>query len=313
LKNSPSAGSRSLPADNLLTTGTRPATYGVCPVCSSEDIIFAFVNRGYRLHRCRRCRHLAVMDSVSASTLAEFYDKDYYGGGSLKQTDRKGYEDYLGTIDARTARFKNKLKEVERFCRARGKILDYGCAIGIFVKAANDAGWTAKGVERSPWAAAYGRQAWGLDILNSDGDDDPFAGESFDVVTLWDTIEHVQHPATLMKQVKRWLRPNGLLFLNTLNSSSLGAKLAGQRWRHMYPPGHLQYFNRRSLTYLLQDQGFRIVHVTVSGVALGGESGSAPLHGLAKVLERVMTARRLRPLATFLSLLDEIQIAAIRE
>jgi 2-polyprenyl-3-methyl-5-hydroxy-6-metoxy-1,4-benzoquinol methylase len=314
MRYSPGAGSGSTPADSLsLTCGAGPTMNAACLVCSSKDIVFAFVNRGYRLHRCRHCHHLAVMDSVSTMALAAFYDKDYYEGAALPQAERNGYDDYLGTIDKRTAHFKKRLKEVERFSNGPGRILDYGCAIGLFVKVARDAGWTAKGIERSAWAVAYGRKAWGLDIVNSDGTDDPFVGESFDVVTLWDVIEHVQSPATLMKQVRRWLRPDGLLLLNTVNSSSLGAKLAGQQWRHMYPPGHLQYFSRRSLTYLLQDNGFRIVHVTGNGVALRGQSATAPLHGLARLLERVMCARRLRPIATLLNLLDEIELVAVRQ
>src|SRR4029453_10184497 len=178
---------------------------------------------------------------------------------------------------------------------------------GLFLKVAIEEGWQAKGYERSAWAVEYGRRVFGLDIELGSGDADPFAPGSFDVVTLWDVIEHVESPREIMSRVRGWLKERGIVALNTINASSVGARLAGPRWRHLAPPHHLQFFCRQSLKRLLHESGFRILDISTNGACFHPGIGARPTPALLR-LDSVLCYWRLRPIVSMLDILDEIEV-----
>lgn len=278
-----------------------------CTICASVDLQFAFEVTGYGLTRCKRCGHLFVVDRVDPLELDQAYGKEYYVAGETKGC---GYDDYLRDMPTRIRGFEDRLAQIERRCGKHGRLLDYGCAVGLFVKVAADAGWEATGYDRSEWAAQYGRDVWGLDIICGDGSAPPDFNQQFDVVTMWDVLEHLEHPRQVMELVSGWIKPGGMLVLNTVNSSSVGAKLAGPNWRHVAPPHHLQYFSRKSLVHLLSHSGFDLLVLANEGVMLGAERRDRPLVGMQSWVERACTHWRARPVATTLNLLDEVQVVA---
>jgi len=181
----------------------------------------------------------------------------------------------------------------------------------VMVRAAKDCDWQAVGYERSHWAAAYGRERFGIEIETGDGSADPFAAGSFDLITMWDVVEHLEKPREVMDLVHRWLRPGGWVAINTLNSSGLGARIAGPQWRHFCPPVHLQYFTRKSLMRLLQSHEFAVRRKHGSGVFLSaGKKSLLQLGTAAAFIERSVLHWRLRPIADALNLLDEFEVLA---
>ena len=281
-----------------------------CAVCLSDRVSPALRSKGYQLSRCETCSHLYVSDTVAPADLEAAYGHDYYEPPS--SSEALGYADYLGTSARRMRGFSDRLAKLEKHVASRGRLLDYGCAVGLFVKVAADAGWVAAGYDRSDWAADYGRRTWGLNIVVGDGSRDPFEPGSFDAVTMWDVLEHLASPRDVLGSVCRWLKPGGLLALNTVNSSSLGARMAGQHWRHFAPPMHLQYFTRASLERLLLECGFKVIDMQNQGVML---SSAKPIGSARKALtwvENVATHWRAKRLATALNLLDEVDIVALR-
>lgn len=282
-----------------------------CSVCSSEQGLLLFELSGYAVSRCDRCSHVFVSSSIAAGALDGAYGRAYYDSGGA--ADCVGYEDYLRDIDTRTRGFRDRLAQIERYVGTRGHLLDYGCAVGLMVKAAADAGWTAVGYERSDWAAQYGRDTFGLDIVRGDGESIPQFEGRFHVVTMWDVLEHLEHPREVLESVAGWLKPGGLLALNTVNSSSLGARLAGAHWRHLAPPHHLQFFSRASLERLLQDCGFDVIARSVQGVMTLADRRMKVLRVPAAWIEGIATHWRTKKLATAFNLLDEIDMFAIRK
>ena len=105
------------------------------------------------------------------------------------------------------------------------RLLDIGCAGGAFPVAARDLGFDPVGVEPSRWLADYGRRTYGLDIRNGILQEGMFPGDSFDVVTLWDVIEHVPDPHQLLTLVNSLLKPGGLLLVNYPDVGSIAARL----------------------------------------------------------------------------------------
>jgi SAM-dependent methyltransferase len=265
---------------------------------------------GYDISRCQQCGHAYVSSRLSPNELEEAYSDVYYR--TRNEAGVAGYEDYLGDAPKRMEAFKQRLEHIERYVQKRGRLLDYGCAVGLFVKVAEDAGWQAIGYERSEWAVRYGRESLGVDIVHGEGRAPSSFEQEFDVVTMWDVLEHLEHPRQILASIARWLKPGGLLALNTINRSSIGAQIAGEHWRHLAPPHHLQYFSRGSLTRLLKDGGFQPLSAQSTGVMLLADRRNAELSRPAGIVEALCTHWRITSLATWLNLRDEIEILAIR-
>jgi ubiquinone/menaquinone biosynthesis C-methylase UbiE len=139
-----------------------------------------------------------------------------------------------------------------------------------------------------------------------------FDDGSFDLVTLWDCIEHLPDPRTVVSLMHRWLRPGGVLAINTVNSSSLGARLAGRNWRHIAPPLHIHMFSKQSLRALVRDVGFSVIDENPEGIAFGAETGAAG-KPLPRLLNEVACHWRLTRIALALNLRDEVCLIARKE
>jgi len=163
-------------------------------------------------------------------------------------------EIYVGAGTTREATFQRCVKIVEKHA-TRGQLLDVGCAAGFFVKAARDSGWDAVGVEPSRWLAEYGSSKLGVKIIPSTLAEARFPAESFDVVTMWDVLEHVPDPYAELLEVFRILRPGGPLVVNFPDVGTWLAKLAGKNW-WFYLSVHLTYFTQKTLTAMLAKAGF---------------------------------------------------------
>lgn len=282
-----------------------------CPVCTSERTRPSYTVGDYGLANCLTCGHLFVGHGLRAEALAAAYDHDYYEASN--PSNPTGYLDYLANAEHRLSDFRARIAAIERHHRdPRRQLLDFGCAVGLFVKAAQDAGWDAVGYERSAWAAQYGRDKLGVRIVVGDGGERLPFEEPFDVVTIWDALEHLEQPRTVLAELSRLVRPGGLLCLNTVDASSLGARLAGRHWRHIAPPHHLQYFSRQSLRHLVESAGFGIVDLEANGVMLAADRRRTHLGGAGRMLESMVTSWRARPAARLFDLLDEVEILAVK-
>jgi len=136
-----------------------------------------------------------------------------------------------------------------------GRLLDLGCGNGGFLLLAKQAGWTVRGVDFDPEAVRIA-QARGLDVRQ--GGIEVLAGEraSFDVVTICHVIEHVHAPIAVFQGLHALLKTGGMLWIETPNLESLGARRFAAHWRGLEIPRHLVLFNRHALHQSLQSAGF---------------------------------------------------------
>jgi 2-polyprenyl-3-methyl-5-hydroxy-6-metoxy-1,4-benzoquinol methylase len=156
-----------------------------------------------------------------------------------------------------------------------GRLLDVGAATGFFVEQARAVGWDAIGLEPSEWAAEFARRELGMEVFTGTLESMHFADQAFDVVTLWEVIEHLPDPMVTLQEIRRILRPGGQLVLSTPDSGSPVARASGRRWLGWRKvPEHLFFFDRSNLDRLLTRAGFvpvrhRYASLTVSaGFAL---------------------------------------------
>jgi 2-polyprenyl-3-methyl-5-hydroxy-6-metoxy-1,4-benzoquinol methylase len=140
-----------------------------------------------------------------------------------------------------------------------GRILDVGCATGLFLHEMQTSGWEATGVEPIQSAAEFARLRFGLEIFQGMLGDAPFSPQSFDVITFWDVLEHTFSPSTELSNVARLIKPGGILAINVPNWESFDREPFGANWQGFDAPRHLYVFCRETLTELLSRTGFRVI------------------------------------------------------
>jgi SAM-dependent methyltransferase len=193
--------------------------------------------------RCRRCGLQFVSPRVVASAIL-----DGYAAGADPE--------YVSQMAARVRTFARTLTHVERLAGGRGRLLDIGTAAGAFLKAATDAGWDATGIEPNGWLAEWGRRQYGV-CIHVGSIDDVLLDGPFDVITLWDVIEHTPDPRAVLEHCARLLKPGGVLIVNYPDIGSWIARGLGRRWLFLTSV-HLWYFDRRTIRRLLERTGFAV-------------------------------------------------------
>jgi len=231
-----------------------------CPVCGSGDVYRKLRKQAIDVLQCGVCS-LAFWQPEQGFDPAGLYDGDYFAS----EYAASGYDDYAALEPALRLTFRRRLARLRRAPGAR--LLDVGAAYGYAASEAERAGFRVAAVEVSSEAA--GRAAAQLPgrIVRARADRLPFESGSFDVVTLWDVLEHLPDPHCAVAEVARCLCPGGRLALTTGDVGSLAARLSGARW-HLYTlPEHLFFFSRESLRRLLEAHGFRVERMRAEGGA----------------------------------------------
>ncbi len=165
---------------------------------------------------------------------------------------------YLKEKAARVLTFANSLKEIESI-KQKGKILDVGCYTGFFLEVARNKDWDTYGIEPSIWASQYAREILGLNVKTANMEEEyDFSNNYFDVITFWDTLEHLADPKSALQKAHRLLKDDGLLCITTINIDTLFARILGSRWPQLMQM-HTYYFSSHTLGRLLEKCGFTII------------------------------------------------------
>jgi len=158
-------------------------------------------------------------------------------------------------------------KELKQIIRQFGiktdkqkRVLDIGCAGGAFLKAAHDLGFSVVGIEPSSWLCEYGRNNYGLDLRSGELSDYDFDPASFDIVFLWDVIEHLPQPFTVLTRVNTLLKDDGLLIINYPDYNSWAARFLGAKWPFLLSV-HLFYYTPQTMKRQLKQCGFQLIQI----------------------------------------------------
>ena len=216
--------------------------YISCNFCGADNS--ELVNHGpdlllqkpgnFYLVRCRDCGLIYQNPQLSFAELAPHYPDDYL---PYQQTEKKRPSSL-----EQASRNQAMTRLCNRVTMRRpqpGRLLDVGCATGSFLFAMQQRGWQVQGVEPVAHAAAQAQQTFGLDVYNGLLEEAAYTANSFDVITLWDVLEHVADPLATLTEVARILRPNGLLLFSLPNPNSIEAHLFGGSWIGWERPRHL--------------------------------------------------------------------------
>jgi 2-polyprenyl-3-methyl-5-hydroxy-6-metoxy-1,4-benzoquinol methylase len=139
-----------------------------------------------------------------------------------------------------------------------GRLLDFGCGGGSYLERMARQGWQVTGVDASAAAVARVRRDLGLDAVVGSLPHPRFAAESFDVITMWHSLEHVHAPLDVLRHARRLLAPGGKLVVAVPNIDSLPFRWFGHAWYGLDLPRHLTHFSSWTLTLMLQRAGFQV-------------------------------------------------------
>jgi len=239
--------------------------------------------------RCPSCTLVFADAYLSASELEHLYQREYFFGDE--------YLNYQEDKPYLQRNFRARLKTLRQFSSG-GNLFEIGCAYGYFLELAART-WQAEGCDISAGACQDARSR-GLKATAGDFLSQPLKEGHYDVVALWDTIEHLARPDLYVEKASRLLKPGGVLCATTGDIDSLIARSRGQRWRLIHPPTHLYYFSRRTIRKLFEQYGLETVHFQHVGYS---RSVQQMLYSLL-VLNRETKSRKaiynvLRPLFSF--------------
>ncbi len=237
-------------------TESQRLAFGVCPVCgghTAAPLLLApdrFHGRKdlYRLVRCGDCSLVRLVNPPSPEEMVFHYGQNYH-----KAIENAGEKELL-------RRWRRHRKTVLGFHRG-GALLDLGCGTGAFLRTLAGGSWQLHGVEISEPEANRARVWTGAQIFVGDPRDAPFGAETFDVITCFHLLEHVYHPLELLKRVRTWLKPNGILYVIVPNIDSWEARSFGSYWYGLELPRHLFHFSPTSLERVANTAGLQTIRL----------------------------------------------------
>jgi len=242
-------------------TGTRPSW--ICPACGTPHLPVGADLRlpGLDIYRCS-CG-LGYSGLAVSGITGESYDAEYYRHVRYAaEAGRASYTAHLAGI------FGKCMKECPPPAGGR-RLLDVGCATGDFIRWALNHGWDAEGVDTSLSAVGIAQSRGIPARVGALPDLADQAGRLYDVITMWDVLEHLSDPVRALASLRRISAPGGILVLKTVSRTSIIEAMARLLYRasfgvieaplrRMYVPGHLYYFTSAVLHRLLAQTGWAV-------------------------------------------------------
>lgn len=303
------------PARWHLPVGTNAAACMICKGACHKDVVFG----SYTYWKCANCFTAQVLPQPSPEHLKSYYDVYHLseqGGGVYGEVE-----------DRMRADFPAKVRMAIEYARTENpRLLDVGCGKGFFVKAALDSHIRAEGIDLSRSGTEYAINTLGVKATTGRIQDQKMEGwrESFDVVTLWATIEHLSDPRSVIQAAHDCLKPGGILLCDTGLGHVVWERFLPGHSQWYDAPQHLFVFSENGLVRLLEQCGFSILHADTNfersvvrrwvrwlrhfAVCLGGWAFLSPLLGTRGIQN--MRQQSKWPLGRLISIVAQKKVAA---
>ncbi len=255
----PLAAPVSRPAPALVAWDDTP-----CPLCGRRDEEMVLeaddANPGagpvlrFAVVRCRQCGLTYTNPRPDEASIGRFYPADY----RPHRRPRKMREANARTWWERRTGRSSPERSGDLPWVGAGRLLDFGCGGGSYLKRMADNGWRVTGLDAAVGAVRQVQEELGLPALVGSLPHPDLRENSFDVVTMWHSIEHVHRPLEILREAFKLLVPGGKLVVACPNIESWAFRWFGPAWFALDLPRHLTHFSPATLTRMMTAAGFRV-------------------------------------------------------
>lgn len=231
-----------------------------CPVCDSDKVVFFLKaedhlvsHEQFSLWKCADCSFVFTQDFPREEEIGKYYQSQEYVSHS---DSRKGLINSIYHF-GRSLMLRVKFRMVASTTQSN-RLMDYGCGTGYFPAFMKDKGFDVTGVEVDEKAREFARNQFGINVVSPQ---DFLAGKiegSFDVITMWHVLEHVEKLDQVMLRLKAYLSGDGVLVIALPNCSSLDARFYKENWAAYDVPRHLWHFTPSAFEKLALKHGMKI-------------------------------------------------------
>ncbi|MCX6296856.1 MAG: class I SAM-dependent methyltransferase [Bacteroidetes bacterium] len=230
-----------------------------CPVCNSVQnkpflvcVDHTVSRETFNIVECESCGFKFTNPRPNESDLGQYYKSEEYVSHS---NTKKGFINSVYQTVRKYTLLK-KLQLVSKHFKT-GKILDIGCGTGEFLNTCKNAKWETFGIEPDDDARNMAIKNYGLDI-RKESDLSGLADSSFDVISMWHVLEHVPNLNERVEELKRLIKPTGMIIIAVPNCESLDAKSYKELWAAYDVPRHLYHFIPKDIETLFQKHGMKV-------------------------------------------------------
>jgi 2-polyprenyl-3-methyl-5-hydroxy-6-metoxy-1,4-benzoquinol methylase len=234
-----------------------------CCFCNKDESKVLYHKGAFRIVKCKLCGLIYTSPRLSDDALKALYDSHYYRSPDPLTL---GYEDYKKDWYNIIKTFQKRWVVIEKHLSNKGRVLDIGCAYGYLLKYLKDEKYETCGIEMATDVAQYVRDTLGIEVHTKQLREMSFPDNYFDVIILWDVIEHFTNPQLELLEIYRILKPGGIFSVITPDSGSLQAKIWRGKWvEYLRPSEHLYFFSKKVLIEKISEIGFDVLDIRTAG------------------------------------------------
>jgi 2-polyprenyl-3-methyl-5-hydroxy-6-metoxy-1,4-benzoquinol methylase len=230
-----------------------------CNVCKSK-VISHFMNKdNWELMSCNSCGLVFLKNVPSNDELKTIYNDEYFTDGQKSPLDDHNIEANPTYLNS-----KKRIKFIKKFGINSGKLLDVGCSTGVFAKVASK-DFEVEGIDVSEYAVKYAQEHLNIKAQIGTVFNAKLNKNIYDIITMWDVIEHVTNANAYIKRISELIKPNGLFVLSTGDINTTMFKIQRENWHLLTPPQHIYFFNPQNISVLLEEHGFKVIKILYKG------------------------------------------------
>ncbi|MGM4906887.1 class I SAM-dependent methyltransferase [Tardiphaga sp. 866_E4_N2_1] len=246
-----------------------------CPACAALHIAGFATIRSFRYYRCGECGFVFANPAPSERAASEFYNSAFYNNYRTAEEEiieRQPYFSISAYTDPR--RLAGWLTHDKA-----AHILDFGCGPASFIALLRDEfGFSnVEGLELNTRAADIARRCYGIVLTPTV---DQLKQKSYDVVILFEVIEHLTDPESVVKLCRDLLAPGGHLFITTPSVRNIPGRFMPSHCGHYTGPSHVSLFTETAMERLLDRVGFEIERLETDPSGVLGRAYASPLYDL---------------------------------
>ena len=230
-----------------------------CILCKNEKFrLISKKTRDSKKHqiiRCLKCNHIQIFPIPTLNDEKKFYDenlqdKNINDVGSIKRAGRKMMPDNI-----------RRYEFIKKIIPKKSRVLEIGSGHGFFLEIMKINGFDIIGYDISKEKRKYSKKVTDVPVYDININEKIPADNKFDIVVLFHTLEHITEPITLLKNIKKLLKPKGKILIEVPNSDDFHLKLNKFYKEFYWERAHIHYFSSKILKNVIHKSGFKNIRI----------------------------------------------------